>query len=407
MNSARESSSPMNMELSNKSTSASRNLWKKLLLLAFGLVVGLILSEMVCRSTAPRGPFQHNPIVKKQADRVDLFQYDPELGHRLTGGGFVGVYEQRILSLTDLVQDSRREERFTILNLGDSSTSGWDSNIVTENAERVKSGLPLKSPFHRYKTYSDVMAEDETYYVINAGVPGYSSLQGRVYLEKLLAQFASVGIKIDLVTVYFGNNDSIWNGNIEDKYVVGGGGHQLHLFRLMQQLKGRSHVQPRVAEKDYYYNLYQISEVCRSKDLEVVFIEPLIPRLWPPGVRAAGRHEDAEIHVSELAGTKVGELLQESKKLYDRGVMEFEDGNVLPAIDLLTEAREIDYVVPRIKNGHVKILKAVASAAGRKLISVSDRIPLDDREFFIDYCHPIEPGNRLLVDGLKVTLQHE
>jgi lysophospholipase L1-like esterase len=387
-------------ELSKKSGTHRRGIWKKLLLLAFGVAIGLILSELVCRMTAPSGPFQHNPIVKKQADRVDLFEYDKELGHRLRGGGFVGVYEPRIVSLTELVQDSRREGRFTVLNLGDSSTSGWDSNIVTENAERVKAGLPLKSPFHRYKTYSDVMAEDEKLYVINAGVPGYSSLQGCVYLEKLLSQFASVGIKIDLVTVYFGNNDSIWNGNIEDKYVVSGGGYQLHLFRLFQQIKSGSHVQPRVVEKDYYNNLLELSAVCRRRDLEVVFIEPLVPRLWPPGVRASGRHEDAEIHASDLAGTKVGELLLASQQLYAQGVSEFENSNVLPALDLLTEAREIDYVVPRIKEGHVKELKAVASESGRRLVSVSDRVPLDDREFFIDYCHPIEPGNRLLVDGL-------
>ncbi len=397
----------MNSNQHKKTNTKRRDIGKKLALLFFGLVAGLFLSELICRFTAPSGPFQHNPIVKKQADQVDLFEDDAELGHRLRGGGFVGVYDPRIVSLTDLVQDSRREGRLTILNLGDSSTSGWDSNIVTENAERVKQGLPLKSPFHCYKTYSDVMAEDASLYVINAGVPGYSSLQGRVYLEQLLDQFESVGINIDLVTVYFGNNDSIWNGNIEDKYVVGGGGWQLHLFRLFQQIQGGFHVQPRVVEKDYRNNLIEISEICRRHTVEVVFIEPLIPRLWPPGVRASVRHEDAEIHASELVGTKVGELLRESQQLYAQGVKEFEEGKVLPAIDLLTDAREIDYVVPRIKKGHVNTLKMVASESGRKLISVSDRVPLDDRDFFIDYCHPIEPGNQLIVVGLKSVLHHD
>jgi len=375
--------------------------WKrKVLLLLAGLAIGLLLVEMLCRLTAPRGPFGHNPIVKRQADHVDLFEYDEELGHRLRGGGFVGVYQTGIISLAQIAEDPRRKGRVTVLNLGDSSTSGWDSNVVTQNAERVRTGQSPKSPLQTYKTYSDVLAEDKRFYVINAGVPGFSSLQGLTYLSRLLPEFADRGVRIDVVTVYFGNNDSIWNGNIEDKYAVSGGGFQLHLRRFYHQCCNRFEVQPRVLPQDYAGHLRGIARICRGAGIKVVFIEPPTPRRWPPGARASGQERDAESHLIELQGSKAFALLRRSKDLFQQGMAALSKGEADAAKELLDRAREADYVVPRIKRPYIAALHGIAESEGVPVVSISSRIPLDDSKYFRDYCHPVELANRLLVEGL-------
>src|SRR5260221_11300094 len=153
----------------------ARGLSRKIALAAASTAFALILCEVTARAVFERGegPFSHNPIIQKQAEQVDLFEPDPILGHRLRGGGFVGVYQPGLVSLEQIVSDERRVGKVFVLNLGDSSTSGWDSNVVVGNAHRHQRGERLKSPFQDYQTYSDLLANDPSLYVVNAGVPGF------------------------------------------------------------------------------------------------------------------------------------------------------------------------------------------------------------------------------------------
>ena len=153
-----------------------------------------------------------NPVILAQAESEMIIQPDWELGHRLPpGADFIG--RDRFLGFNEVVEKVKTENRRLIISLGDSSTSGWDSNVVKSNRRRRKEGRELLSPFFRYRTYSDNLqnyleeAFPGRYKVVNAGVPAYSSFQGYRRLRQLLENFTQAGVVVEVVTIYFGNND--------------------------------------------------------------------------------------------------------------------------------------------------------------------------------------------------------
>lgn len=375
---------------------------------AFGVVLGLLIAETLARVTSPpnqHDPFAHNPIIKKQADQVDLFERDAKLGHRLKGGSFVGVYSPGLVFLKQIIEDPRRKGRIVVLNLGDSSTSGWDSDVIEENAERLKRGKKLRSPFQGYKTYSDILAEDSRLYVINAGVPGFSSLQGARYLRRLLDEFKRVGVHVDVVTVYFGNNDSAWNGNIKDRYQLPESGLQLHLLRVVDQAAWWFRVVTRVTASEYAGHIREIIGVCREAGVHVIPLEPVVQRVWQPGLRTRVRKDEVEKLLTGLRGTEVKNLLVHAQELFSQGMRALSAGEIDRARQLLEQAREEDYIVPRIKEGHMRALHEVADREGVTLVSVKEKVPLNDSAFFRDYCHPVDPANRLFADALMAIIR--
>ena len=49
-----------------------------------------------------------------------------------------------------IVKEAKTSGKPIILNLGDSSTSGWNSDVITENRGRQKMRLPILSPFYSH-----------------------------------------------------------------------------------------------------------------------------------------------------------------------------------------------------------------------------------------------------------------
>ncbi len=159
-----------------------------------------------------------NPIIVEQSKAEVPFVPDRYLGHTMPKDrDFIG--ESDYINLESMIEEIKGSGKKIILNIGDSSTSGWDSNVVTENKVRLERGEELESAFFRYKTYSDCLRDQigDQFIVINAGVPAHTSLQGRRRLEKLVTGFKNQEIKIDYITAYYGNNDSVWEENREDK----------------------------------------------------------------------------------------------------------------------------------------------------------------------------------------------
>jgi lysophospholipase L1-like esterase len=389
-----------------------RQLGHKVALVVFATVVGLFVAEGVARLTFARSrwatvPFRHNHIIRKQADDFPSFEVDDELGHQLVGGKLIDAYRTGFVSLEEIVADPRRKGRTIVLNLGDSSTSGWDSDVVAQNSERQARGESIRSPFHNYRTYADLLADDPRLYVINAGVPGFSSAQGERYLRRLVDRFTAAGVHLDAITVYFGNNDSTWNGNVEDKYLLPGGHWKVHLARLWSQgMKGWL-VVPRVRPPEYAEHLAAIARTAREAGSKVVFIAPVVPLRWPPGLRAHGLESEVDGFLTTRKGTQVAGLLAQARELFAHGESAFADGRRDEARDLLVQARENDHLVPRMKPGHMQALREVAWRQGVSLIWVGDSIPLDDTSWFRDYCHPDEPANRLIADAIRKWLCEE
>ena len=285
-----------------------------------------------------------------------------------------------------------------ILNIGDSSTSGWDSNVVTENRKRLAKGEALKPAFFQYQTYSDYLREiaGNQFTVINAGVPAHTSLQGRRRLEQLVDKFASEGIKVDYVTAYYGNNDSVWEGNKEEKDLLAPS-----IAGMIRKIfsKCKRNVVTRTTAEDYQRNMGSIVEFCRERKIKPILIEPQTPIYWKPGTRV----KDEEIIRDEKSDGRhsVYALLDYATKLWEK-ILPYEYSDLKKAV--LEEIREMDFVVPRIKREHLQRLHDAARLQNAPLVSINLDRTEDDIRYFIDYCHPIGDTNKQIAEKIAETI---
>lgn len=366
----------------------------------------LFLRQQIGSTTA--NPFAHNPIIAMQVSE-GTFAYDSELGHRLAPPTwhihnegerfFVGRTEMQTL---DEVIEGIDTNKQIVLHLGDSSTSGWDSNQVTKNRfwrDVARESFTGVVPFFQYPTYADMLALH--YNSINAGVPGYTSSQGARYIKQLLEEFEEKGVHIDYVTIYFGNNESVWNANSQDKYVLPGS-NNLKLIDAAKTLLAPFAIIQRVDVADYKENLKEIITTCRAHDVEPILIQPIIPKYWYPGNRAKGQEREVWEAMYRNKSDKAIDDLEEAIILYNEAVrMYLRAGNQEQketAGELFVQAQNLDFMVPRIKQAYVHALHEVAAEMNVPLVNAQDHIPIDDREYFVDYCHPLEPANKLITN---------
>ena len=209
----------------------TKNIWKILTIIVLDTILIFGGLEAALRVIPDKSfhPFADNPITAAQAND-QIFAVDKYLGFKLNpyfrqldGDDvdnnktyYIGVDNKKLQTLDEII-DALDSHRKIVLNVGDSSTTGWDSDIITLNKlylNNAPNGIGFRpmSPFFRYKTYSDLLAENGLS-VINAGVPGYTSLIGKTQLRTLLSELQSRNVRVDYVTIYFGNNDSASNGN--------------------------------------------------------------------------------------------------------------------------------------------------------------------------------------------------
>jgi len=381
--------------------------------------------------TSDTSIFGHNPVIAKQVDDHNFFP-DPSLGHRLTPAfadifnddydkekvevarkeeivlpsSFIGVYADEIQTIDEVVA-SLDLDKPVVLNLGDSSTSGWDSDVVTRNNKarrlaKIQRHEPeYENPFFQYETYSDLLAE-QGFSVINTGTPGYTTYQGKLYIERLLNEFEERNVEVDYVTIYFGNNDSVWNGNFEESYFFSEG-IEKRLGFLRASLTNRFSVIPKVSVEDYKQNLRKIIETVMEHNTEPILIRPVIPSYWHPGLRAEGREAEVWKLMYEHNDQRAFRDLERAISVYEDASLLYDastEANREQAQDLFAQAQELDYIVPRIKPEYVEALQEVAVEMGISLVDVQDDIPVDDRDYFVDYCHPIEPANLLIAEGI-------
>ncbi len=158
-----------------------------------------------------------------------------------------------------------RKPKFTfrILAVGDSNTDGPDRGGWPEELEKR---LNLESGSNAYE-------------VINAGVAGYSSLQGLRRLEDYLRY------QPDLVLVSFGCNDAHLVETADKEFTVTSAAFLRILFRyksvlfvryisakLLHQTPANKPHEPRVSLDDYEKNLRRMAELVRSSDGKIAFL---------------------------------------------------------------------------------------------------------------------------------------
>src|SRR5215510_2469006 len=148
----------------------------------------------------PMGKLFDNPLMKHQVTGNQFVQNAQ--GEIRLMGDFVG--EKHYISLQDVRAEAQTSKKKIVLNIGDSSTSGWDSDVVALNQRMEKElGSDFDTnqalfPLFNYKTYSDCLRDNvgDKFIVINAGIPTHTSLNGLRRLEELGKTFDDEGISI-------------------------------------------------------------------------------------------------------------------------------------------------------------------------------------------------------------------
>ena len=402
----------------------TKNLWKILVTagLSATLTFGGLESALRVIPDKNLHPFADNPIIAAQTND-QVFAVEKYLGFKLSPyfrqsqeddvdnnkTYLIGVHDKKLQTLDEII-DSLDKNKQTVLNVGDSSTTGWDSDITTLNRfyeNNAPNGLGFRriSPFFRYKTYSDLLAENGLS-VINAGVPGYTSLIGKRQLRTVLSELKSRNVRVDYATIYFGNNDSVSAGNNQDKYRFPNGGFHTEVFHFVETtLLRKLHNIGRVSVADYSSNMQGMIDICREYDVKPILIRPVIPKYWHPGLRASGQEIEVWKAMYSDKGSKRIRDLEKALGFYERAKGLLEHGSEQEARELLIKAQDMDYMVPRIKPSYVRALEKIARKNNVPFVDVQSEIPLDDRTYFKDYCHPIEPANQLITREILQRLK--
>ncbi len=253
------------------------------------------------------------------------------------------ITENWFASVEKLIKQVRPDMK-VVLNMGDSSTSGWHSDYV------YKDNRNPYAPFFRYPTYSDIVRQQGDLAVFNAGVPGYTSLQGSQYLKELLAVFAEYRQKIDYITLYFGNNDALHS-----------------------------------SASDYQADLTQLIAQAKSTDVRVVAIKPLINYRWQPGLRSKKHLGEFAVALDVLQDLTIKSELAQAQVLFREQDYK--------------QALEQDGVLPRLKAKHADAFDQVIAKAGVEVIDLQEQLGDGGAEYFIDYCHPNQQASQLIANA--------
>lgn len=312
-------------------------------------------------------PFSDNPIMIGYDNR--LFDFDYELGYVFPGNKLVDTND--FVSLDEKVAELKnRKGKFLVLNIGDSSTSGWNSNEVFKGCADPYAAL------FSYKTYSDFLKEKYDVDVINAGVPGHTSYQAKKYLGRILKKLSQNNIYVDYVTIYLGNNDCTYNGS-EDK------------VRIDYKIPSKNEVLVRVSKDDFIENYKEAIKTIVAYGAQPIILLPASNYKWQPGLRSQKFPDELVQQYQKIHNSKI-------KKLFDEAERNYQFGDYKTAI-------EKDLLLPRIKNDYKKSLNDFAVGYYAPVINVQSYVKNEND--FIDYCHPDEHLNGAIAKAINNKLK--
>jgi lysophospholipase L1-like esterase len=352
------------------------------------------------------------------------YQLAPELGWAPRPGFAGKVYNTRrefgpggLLKID--AEKLRDTSRPRVVLLGDSNTFGYNVETPETYGEQLEKLVPGAR-------------------VINLGVIGYSSYQGLKRLEAMLPE-----LKPSVIVACFNYNDR--------RYVVGheqadseayfrriaraGAIHQLnrdiYLLRLVGALGGQgglfedpleddnmefarsalAHVnietlEPRVGPRAYRENLTRIAQVAAGQGIPVIYLL-LRDNPKPSGFlnEAAARIESGKTaeaiellqantggqsYYSLLARKMLAGLLRQAGRAAEAERLIYVDYPIVSLNGAMPIERDADYN---------KIMREVAVATGSAVVDAGAALQ-QKPEVYMDYCHPLPPGHRIIAELL-------
>lgn len=271
-------------------------LWQNLLLGLSSILIFFLICEVVLRiSGLGANPKNLNFLLNPELSYPQFYLKDKNLFWRfrpnqtIKSDFFVeGVYQINSYGLRDVEFSKEKPAgNFRVICLGNSCTFGW----------RVKSEETYPKQLEKLM---NIDLDYKKYEVINAGVTGYSSFQGKRFLRDQILKY-----KPDLIMICYGWNDLLPAAfGIEDKDQK----MAPRIFLDIQNLLGRTELYrfirglilsrfqvkktgksaemiPRVSAEDFANNLLEIIFMASKENIPVIFLTTPIASLeafWGP-----------------------------------------------------------------------------------------------------------------------------
>ena len=259
--------------------------WIKIIGVSIPLFLFIAVSELALHLVDPDFYYKNQFFpINRDIDFPEIYKKDADLFWRFREN--ITTRSKQFSYLTYQINSAgyrgpefeREKNGYRILALGNSCTFGWG---VEEEQTWVR----------QLDRILGSRLNNDRYEVINAGVPGYSSHQGRIAFAKKLAV-----LKPDMVLVMFGWNDHWAAGKgITDKEQQMPGGlilglqnffSKMKLYQLMRKVilsasekqefvaLGENTGKQRVSLQEYYLNLACIAHTARKNGAHPVFMIP-------------------------------------------------------------------------------------------------------------------------------------
>ncbi|MFH2035821.1 MAG: SGNH/GDSL hydrolase family protein [Candidatus Zixiibacteriota bacterium] len=272
----------------------------KIFLMIISLPLFLLLAEIIL-TIIPIDTFFENRffLVNRALDYPELFKKDKELFWRFRPSQSVSskFFKNKEYHINDygLRGDEIKPDtgQIRIIGLGNSCTFGWGIGYDTTYLQQLSRLLATN-------------AEMPSCEIINAGIPGYSSFQGRRFFFSDLAD-----LNPDIVLMMFGWNDQ-WAAadNIPDDMQkmppqiiidIQNSLSRLKLYRLIKKIilsvieepldnkLNRENPVYRVNETEFFENLETIAVHCLKNNIVPIVLTSPIPSLdkyYPPGSKS-------------------------------------------------------------------------------------------------------------------------
>ncbi|MBN1522526.1 MAG: hypothetical protein JW928_08335 [Candidatus Aureabacteria bacterium] len=396
-------------------------------LLIFG--VFLVALEILCRVFYPDAMSFRMIKFHNDPSSFRLFQKDYDLGWKLRPGRdvvFCGV-KVRTNSLGMRCPEPLDDASLRLLFIGDSTTFGWGID-----QEKTYPSLVLKDLQNKFPEKSIDM--------LNTAVPGYTSLHGRIFVDKNLSRFHP-----DWVIVCLSNNEyehaprtlledyrkrtflSLFKRPFYHLYF-----YQLisdlFLYRSPGHLKPsmkKDDLKPKVPLADFSENILYIIDSC-SRSSRIIVLS--MPRniIFPPNT-------SGEIFIDSKSLDLTYEGLKlHKKKNYSEAMRFFEEaikidednyqaffwagraslmlGNASQGVHLIETSIQKDPFSQIVPKDYESVLEDICLKADKNVVFINiHRLFENDfpDEVFLDRAHPSEKGLEIIAENLSRAIGEE
>jgi lysophospholipase L1-like esterase len=307
--------------------------------------------------------------------------------------------------------------------LGDSTVFGYSVEESDAFPARLQSRLRQQSK------------SDHAWSVINAGVPGYSSLQVRLQAEKLVPRW-----KPAVIILCVGNNEA-WPVERSDRQIDEDRAISARLVSLLSASKvlvwaaekirpekpqpfiapDLEKAVPRVSKEEFGENLRAIAEIAREANARLILLGPPANLYWAPTrfKKFAGweKWQTFSVSISQLVASgelqaareKVDAALAESPDavaaLWLKGKLLTLTGDVAGGRELLEQAIERHPFPENCKPSYRDVVARIAREEKLSHIDVNElfrqHAPGPTPEpLYLDWCHPTPQGHAIIASAL-------